>query len=115
MEPSIAFHKRFSNRLAFWILGLLGLAQLVIWTVVSIASYNSAEKSIEDSMVVAEKVFRTSYQRQLQSLQASIQVLLSDWAFKKAIGTGDAATIQSVMESQMSPCLCRDFPVQSLR
>ena len=74
---SIAFHKRFSNRLAFWTLGLLCLAQIIIWSVVNIASYNSVEKSVEDSIVVAQKVFRTSYQRQVNSLQSSIQVLLA--------------------------------------
>lgn len=96
---SISFHKRFSNRLSFWVLGLLFVGQFLSLMAVNHASYQNARENITESLDVAEVIVRQVYQDRIDTLQNIIQVMTADYGFKKAFSSYDVPTIVSAMNN----------------
>lgn len=86
-------------RLIAFLLALLGAVQLAELALTNQASYGAARAKIEEEFGVARKVFaRVLTQNAAQQAQAA-KVLASDFAFRDAIATGDAATVESALAS----------------
>lgn len=53
----------------------------------------------EDQIDVGQRVFVSLLQHNTQSLKQATQVLAADFAFREAVATNDAETIESALES----------------
>ena len=96
---SISFHKRFSNRLSFWVLGLLFIGQLLSLAAVNQTSYQNARENITESIDVAKVIVQRAYQDRVDTLQKIIQVMTADYGFKKSFSSNDIPTIVSAMSN----------------
>jgi len=98
----IPFYKRFSNRLAFWIVGLLFVAQGISLFLVNRTSQSNAEENVQRSIIVAQNLFRQAYENENRSMQNHIEVLSADYGLRQAFSSEDTATITSAMNNHMN-------------
>jgi diguanylate cyclase (GGDEF)-like protein len=87
-------------RMIVFLVALLGAVQVAEFVLTNHVSYNAARGKIEDELGVGQKVFarvlRQNAEREAQAVGASA----SDFAFREAVATGDAATLASALENQ---------------
>jgi diguanylate cyclase (GGDEF)-like protein len=87
-------------RMIVFLVALLGAVQIAEFVLTNHASYSAARGKIEDELGVGQKVFarvlRQNAEREAQAASASA----SDFAFREAVATGDAATIASALDNQ---------------
>ncbi len=108
MIQNIPFYKRFSNRLAFWILGLLFVAQGLSLFLVNRTSQQSAEENIQRSIIVAQNLFRQAYENDTKSMQNHIEVLSNDYGLRDAFASEDTPHYRvSRQQSQGATRWCR--------
>ncbi|MGH8230423.1 MAG: diguanylate cyclase domain-containing protein, partial [Steroidobacteraceae bacterium] len=87
-------------RMIVFLVALLGVVQVAEFSLTSHASYNAARGKIEDELGVGQKVFaRVLHQNAEREIQAA-SASASDFAFREAVATGDAATLASALETQ---------------
>lgn len=86
-------------RLIVFLVALLGAVQVTEFALTNRASYGAARAKIEEEFGIGEKVFaRVLAQNAAQQAEAT-RVLASDFAFRDAIATGDAGTVESALEN----------------
>ncbi len=77
----------------------LGIAQAVTLAAILLTTQRTVHANIESDLVVAEGVFERIFNARFVQLSESVQVLSTDFGFKRAVATGDAATILSAVEN----------------
>ncbi|MGH8256198.1 MAG: putative bifunctional diguanylate cyclase/phosphodiesterase, partial [Steroidobacteraceae bacterium] len=86
-------------RLVVFLVALIGLVQVFEFILMNRASYGAARAKIEEEFEIGEKVFaRVLAQSAAQQSQAA-RVLAADFAFRDAVATNDAATVESALEN----------------
>lgn len=86
-------------RLIVFLVALLGAVQVAEFALTNQASYGAARAKIEAEFAVGQKVFaRVLAQNAAQQAEAA-RVLAGDFAFRDAVATGDAGTVESALEN----------------
>lgn len=79
------------------LLAALGVCQVATLGFVLLAAHNSARESVERDLVTAEEVFQRLFDQRYLQLLESVDVLASDFGFKRAAASGDGPTIVSAL------------------
>lgn len=91
--------KHIRSRIAFTLLTVVVVIQLAGLIPLKYALVKHADTLAEEQMNVGERVFVSLLQHNTQSLKQATQVLAADFAFREAVATNDAETIESALES----------------
>jgi diguanylate cyclase (GGDEF)-like protein len=86
-------------RLVVFLVALLGVVQITEFTLTNRASYDAARTKIEEEFGVGQKVFARVLALNAAQQTAAARVLAADFAFRDAIATGDARTLESALEN----------------
>ncbi len=78
---------------------LLLLVQAAVFSVVRISIEQSAQRQVEQELLVGERVWRRLLDQNAQTLRKGAELLAADYGFKDAVNTQDEATIRSVLEN----------------
>lgn len=97
----IPFYKRFSNRLAFWVLGLLCVGQFFSLLAVDRSCYQNAKENLAERIGIAKTIVQQAYWSRTASLQKNVQIMTSDYGFKQAFSSKDVGTISSAMNNHL--------------
>jgi diguanylate cyclase (GGDEF)-like protein len=89
--------QRLRTRIIVFFVALLALVQLAAFALVNAANSNNAHHKIEEELSVGERVFQRLLAQNAQNLTEDARLLASDFAFREAAATGDAATITSAL------------------
>ncbi|MGH8106833.1 MAG: cache domain-containing protein, partial [Arenimonas sp.] len=81
------------------VVAALGLVQALTLAAVLLATHRNVRMAINEDLSVAESVFERLFEARFLQLSESVQVLASDFGFKKAAATGDSPTIESALEN----------------
>jgi diguanylate cyclase (GGDEF)-like protein len=82
-----------------FLVALLGIIQIGVFALVNTATTTAARAKINDELAVGEKVFASDLKQNADRLAQAAIVLASDFAFREAIATSDAATAESALEN----------------
>ena len=77
----------------------LGVAQAVTLSAILVTTQRTVHANIESDLAVAAGVFERIFNTRFVQLSDSVQVLSTDFGFKRAVATGEAATILSAVEN----------------
>ena len=88
-----------SSRMAFVFALLFIVVQASVLVLVDTVSGRIARARNADELNVGERVVRRLLDQNRQSLLQTVEVLSRDFAFRKAVATGDSATISSVLDN----------------
>ena len=77
----------------------LGVAQAVTLSAILATTQRTVHDNIESDLEIAEGVFQQIFNTRFAQLADSVQVLSTDFGFKRAVATGEAATILSAVEN----------------
>jgi diguanylate cyclase len=91
--------KHIRSRIAFTFLTVVIAIQLAGLIPLKYALVKHANTLAEDQIDVGQRVFVSLLQHNTQSLKQATQVLAADFAFREAVATNDAETIESALES----------------
>lgn len=91
--------KHIRSRIAFTFLTVVVAIQLAGLIPLKYALVKHANTLAEDQIDVGQRVFVSLLQHNTQSLKQATQVLAADFAFREAVATNDAETIESALES----------------
>lgn len=91
--------KHIRSRIAFTFLTVVVAIQLAGLIPLKYALDKHANQLAEEQINVGERVFVSLLQHNTQSLKQATQVLAADFAFREAVATNDAETIESALES----------------
>lgn len=91
--------KHIRSRIAFTFLTVVVAIQLAGLIPLKYALVKHANELAEDQINVGERVFVNLLQHNTQSLKQATQVLAADYAFRDAVASNDAETIESALES----------------
>lgn len=86
-------------RMIVFLVVLLGTVQVTEFALTNDASYHAARSKIDDELGVGEKVFARVLRQNAEREAQAARVLASDFAFREAVATGDAATVASALEN----------------
>jgi diguanylate cyclase (GGDEF)-like protein len=86
-------------RLVVFLVALLGVVQIAEFTLTNRASYDAARAKIEEEFAIGQKVFARVLAQNAAQQAAAAKVLAADFAFRDAIATGDAGTLESTLEN----------------
>ena len=86
-------------RLVVFLVALLGVVQVTEFALTNKASYGAARAKIEEEFGIGQKVFARELAQNAAQQAEAAKVLASDFAFRDAIATGDAATVESALEN----------------
>ncbi|MEQ9464050.1 MAG: EAL domain-containing protein [Haliea sp.] len=87
----------FRNSLLLFIVGLLAVTLASSLLAVMRASTNAVEDLVRAELGVVERVFRSLLQDDREQLRNRAELLAGDFAFKRAIATGEEATMLSAL------------------
>ncbi len=104
----------FRNKLLLFIGGLLAVTLASSLLAVLRASNTAIETIVRDELEVVERVFRSLLEVDREQLRGRAQVLAGDFAFKRAIATGEQATMLSVLANH-GERIAADFVVMLSR
>tara|TARA_R110000772_G_scaffold266469_1_gene388978 strand:- start:1321 stop:3675 length:2355 start_codon:yes stop_codon:yes gene_type:complete len=104
----------FRNKLLLFIGGLLAVTLASSLLAVLRASNTAVETIVRDELEVVERVFRSLLEVDREQLRGRAQVLAGDFAFKRAIATGEQATMLSVLANH-GERIAADFVVMLSR
>lgn len=104
----------FRNKLLLLIGGLLAVTLASSLLAVMRASNTAVESIVRDELEVVERVFRSLLEVDREQLRGRAQVLAADFAFKRAIATGEQATMLSVLANH-GERIAADFVVMLSR
>jgi len=94
--------RRFGPRLLFFIAGLVALAQLATYLLVSRANRQNALASIEDALERGSLQFNAITRRQEEDLLLAARIMAGDYAIRQLfVRQADADTIQSALLSYL--------------
>ena len=91
--------KHIRSRIAFTFLTVVVAIQLAGLIPLKYALVKHANELAQEQINVGERVFVNLLQHNTQSLKQATQVLAADYAFRDAVASNDAETIQSALES----------------
>lgn len=91
--------KHIRSRIAFTFLTVVVAIQLAGLIPLKYALVKHANTLAEEQIDVGQRVFVSLLQHNTQSLKQATQVLAADFAFREAVATNDAETIESALES----------------
>lgn len=91
--------KHIRSRIAFTFLTVVVAIQLAGLLPLKYALSKHADTLAAEQINVGERVFVSLLQHNTQSLKQATQVLAADFAFREAVATNDAETIESALES----------------
>jgi diguanylate cyclase (GGDEF)-like protein len=86
-------------RLVLFLVALLGAVQITEFALTNRASYDAARTKIEEEFAIGQKVFARVLAQSAAQQTAAAKVLAADFAFRDAIATGDAGTLESALEN----------------
>jgi hypothetical protein len=86
-----------SSRMALVFALLFTVVQAGVLVLVDTVSVRIARDRNAEELNVGERVLRRLLDQNRQSLLQAVEVLSKDFAFRKAVATGDSATISSVL------------------
>lgn len=89
--------RRLQSRILFFFLGLFALVQVITFLAVVTAGWRSANRQIEEELIVSGRVFNRFLDEQVQQLTLSARLLSGDFAFKQAYAGGDRDTLFSAV------------------
>lgn len=89
--------RTFRTRLLFILLLLVAGALTVSLAAMGVAVKEQVERSVQQELVVSDRVFRELLDNRSQLLRQAAEVLTDDFGFKRAVATGDRETIVSVL------------------
>ncbi|MFN3310456.1 MAG: putative bifunctional diguanylate cyclase/phosphodiesterase [Thermomonas sp.] len=88
---------RFGTRIVFALVAILLLMQTATMTIVDAAVDRSVNRQLLARLQVGERVWRQLQTDRGNELRQAVAALASDFAFREAVATGDAATVLSVL------------------
>lgn len=91
--------KHIRSRIAFTFLSVVVAIQLAGLIPLKYALVKHANELAEEQINVGERVFVNLLQHNTQSLKQATQVLAADYAFRDAVASNDAETIESALEN----------------
>lgn len=98
LTSKLAF-KHIGTRFSVVILSVVVVLQLAGLLPLKLSLIHHSNKIAESQLAVGERVFENLLQQNAAGYQQAAQVLAADYAFREAVATGDASTIQSALES----------------
>ncbi|HJU23991.1 MAG TPA: EAL domain-containing protein [Casimicrobiaceae bacterium] len=90
---------RLRTRIIIFFVVLLVIVQGVAFVLVNAANSRNAQGIIDEELATGERIFARSIEHNRARLTQSAMVLASDFAFREAIATSDAQTIESVLRN----------------
>ncbi len=100
--PSPFQFRRFGPRLLVFIAGLVALAQLATYVLVSRANRQNALASIEDALERGSRQFSAIARRQEEDLLLAARIMAGDYAIRQLfVRQADADTVQSALRSYL--------------
>ena len=100
--PSRFQFRRFGPRLLFFIAGLVAVAQLATYALVSRANRQNAHAGIEDAIERGLRQFNAITRRQEEDLLLAARTMAGDYAIRQLlVREADADTIQSALRSYL--------------
>ena len=94
--------RRFGPRLLFFVAGLVALAQLATYALVSRANRQNAHASIEDALERGSRQFNAIARRQEEDLLLAARTLAGDYAIRQLlVRQADADTTRSALRSYL--------------
>jgi len=94
--------RRLRTRIILFFVALLALVQIAALALVNLANLHNAHVKATDDLAVGERVFGRLVEQRAHELGQAARVLASDFAFREAVATGDAATINSALANHGS-------------
>jgi len=91
--------RRLSSQLVAWSLVLFLLVQAAVYAAVSRATTQSAQRTLDAELQVAERVWQRLLEQRAARLQQAAAVLAADYGFRDAVTSGDADTVRSALEN----------------
>jgi diguanylate cyclase (GGDEF)-like protein len=91
--------RRLRTRIILFFVVLLTLVQGAAFLLVNAANSRNAQGIIDEELMTGERIFRRSIEHNRARLTQSAMVLASDFAFREAIATSDARTIESALKN----------------
>ncbi|MGE0858594.1 MAG: putative bifunctional diguanylate cyclase/phosphodiesterase [Gammaproteobacteria bacterium] len=89
----------FGRRIVLLLVAALSAAQVLALVAVLVATRANVRSESTASLSVAQGVFERLYEARFRQLSASVEVLASDFGFKRAMATADMPTMRSVLEN----------------
>jgi diguanylate cyclase (GGDEF)-like protein len=86
-------------RMIVFLVVLLGAVQLTEFMLTNTASYRASRSKIEDELGVGARVFERLLRQNAENEAQAASVLVSDFAFREAVATGDVPTVASALEN----------------
>ena len=86
-------------RMIVFLVVLLGAVQLTEFMLTNTASYQASRSKIEDELGVGTRVFERVLRQNAENEAQAASVLVSDFAFREAVATGDVPTVASALEN----------------
>lgn len=94
--------KRLQSRIAVIFLSLILLIQVIGSVAIRLSIEKNARASVEEQLLVGEKVFVSLLEQNGQSLSLGARILASDYGFRQAIASNDYETILSALSNHQS-------------
>ncbi len=94
--------RSFRSRIIFFVLGLLSLVQVAVFLTVDLTNARHARAQISGALEAGVSTFQRLLDSRSAQLAESVRILAADFAFKTALATRDAPTIQSVLQNHGS-------------
>jgi diguanylate cyclase (GGDEF)-like protein len=94
--------RSFKNRLLILIVGLIGLAQSATLLLALGYVHRDAYHTADQQLHTAQSVLQRQLQLREVRMTSTAEVLISDFGFKEAVASADAATIRSALTNQLN-------------
>src|SRR5579871_5868928 len=93
--------RSFKNRLLILIVGLIGLAESATLLLALGYVHRDVLHTADQDLLTAQTVLQRQLQLSQERMAATAEVLISDFGFKEAVASSDAATIRSALDNQV--------------
>jgi diguanylate cyclase (GGDEF)-like protein len=90
---------RLAGQMTAWSLLLFLLVQAAVALAVGRAAADNARRTLDESLVVAERVWQQLLEQRAHKLAQSAAVLATDFGFRDAVTSGDEPTIVSALDN----------------
>ena len=91
--------RRLRTRIIIFFVVLLAIVQGAAFLLVNAANSRNAQGIVDEELVTGERIFQRSLMHNRDRLVQSATVLAADFAFREAIATSDAPTIESALKN----------------
>lgn len=86
-------------RIVLCFVSLLAVVQVATLVYINSANYDAARTRIGDELDIGERVFARLLSQDADRLSQAARTLAADFAFREAVATGDAPTLESALEN----------------